>query len=68
MKRAYVVSILPESKKDPASKGKKLYYCHHEGFPQIPIFGSVGTRAHAQTVCDQYNGIPASERRRRAKA
>ena len=68
MKKCYTVSLLPEKMKDPASKGKKLYYVHAEGYPNVPIFGSIGTNRHARTICDAYNGIPKSERGRRKKA
>lgn len=61
---SYVVSKVPENMKDPANKGKTIYYCHQRQFPSIPVFGSIGNKAKAQAVCDAKNGIPASERRR----
>lgn len=63
----YVVEKLPESRKDPASRGKTIYYCHMRGFPGIPVFGSIGPRAKAQRVCDDMNGVPKCERRKKAR-
>ena len=63
----YVVSKVPESRKDPANKEKTVYYCHLRQFPGVPVYGSVGSKAKAQAVCDAKNGIPTSERRRTAR-
>lgn len=36
---------------------RKVYYCHHKDFPNIPVFGSIGSYKRAKAVCDCYNGI-----------
>ena len=50
----YVVSEVPEKNKEPGAP-KRLWYCHMEGFPNIPVFGSIGTKKHAKSVCKKYN-------------
>ena len=32
-----------------------FWYCHKEGFPYIPVFGSIGDKAKAQKVCKEMN-------------
>jgi len=36
------------------SKGQ-FYYCHMIGYPDIPVFGSIGDKRKAQKVCDMMN-------------
>lgn len=38
------------------SKTKEgAYYCHAEGYPYIPVFGSIGDKKKAQEVCRLMN-------------
>lgn len=39
------------------SKGKDgdYYYCHMEGYAYIPVFGSIGDKKKASTVCRMMN-------------
>lgn len=32
------------------------WYCHMEGFPLIPVFGSIGDKAKAKAYCNMRNG------------
>ena len=52
--RLYVVNEVP-SDKIPVGCQEKLYYCHAEGWPSIPVFGSIGSKAKAAKVCRLYN-------------
>ena len=40
------------------SKDKKggFWYCHKVGYPQIPVFGSIGNKRKAQEICRLMNG------------
>lgn len=38
-----------------ADNGKKVWYCHNIATPNIPVFGSVGTKSHALAVAKIYN-------------
>ena len=31
------------------------WYCHKRGYPYIPVFGSIGSKAKARRVCDMMN-------------
>lgn len=53
MKR-YIVSEVPADK-TPGGCPVRLYYCHAEGFPDIPVFGSIGSKEDAARVCRMYN-------------
>lgn len=33
------------------------YWCHMEGYPYIPVFGSVGTKKKAQKVMRERNEL-----------
>lgn len=35
--------------------GKKVWYCHSTETPNIPVFGSIGTKSHAMAVAKTYN-------------
>lgn len=38
------------------SKTKEgAYYCHAEGYPNIPVFGSIGDKKKAHEVCRLMN-------------
>ena len=38
------------------------YYCHMRGYPNIPVFGSIGDKRKANRVCKEYNrSVGASE-------
>lgn len=37
------------------TKTAGLWYCHMEGFPYIPVFGSIGSKKKAMLVCKQKN-------------
>ena len=57
-KLLYVVSQVPSGKIeyfDPEVKPVKVYYCHMRDFPNIPVFGSIGSYKEAKTMCDLYN-------------
>ena len=54
MKSLYVVSEVP-SDKMPSGCPVRLYYCHNERTPNIPVFGSVGTKSDAAKVCRERN-------------
>ena len=30
-----------------ADSGKMVWYCHLEGFSNVPVFGSIGSKRHA---------------------
>ena len=47
--------ILNECFLTSESKGETVYYVHMDGFPNIPVFGSIGTKAKANKICRQYN-------------
>lgn len=52
----YVVSPVPYNKiTDYPRDGQKLYYVHMEGFPNIPVFGSFGSKEKANKICRIYN-------------
>ena len=51
----YVVDIVPQKHLTSESKGETVYYVHMDGFPNIPVFGSIGTKAKANKICRQYN-------------
>lgn len=44
----YVVSRVQEC-------SEEIYYCHMEGFPHIPVFGSIGTKQQAERFRKMYN-------------
>ena len=33
----------------------EYYYCHMRGYPNIPVFGSIGDSRHAIKVCKMMN-------------
>lgn len=35
--------------------GNTFWYCHNRRFPNIPVFGSIGSYQKAKSVCDTYN-------------
>ncbi len=35
--------------------GKKVWYCHSTETPNIPVFGSIGTKSHALSIAKMYN-------------
>ena len=51
----YVVDIVPQKHLTPESKGETVYYVHMDGFPDVPVFGSIGNKAKANKICRQYN-------------
>ena len=53
--RKYVVDIVPQKNLSPESKGETVYYVHMDGFPDVPVFGSIGPKAKANKICRQYN-------------
>lgn len=55
MKHTYTVDEVPPDKISGAA-GQKIYYAHAVGFPNIPIFGSIGSYQKARAMCDRYNG------------
>lgn len=51
----YVVSRVPEDKIMFDKDRKPVWYCHMKGFPNIPVFGSIGSKQKALAVCKQMN-------------
>jgi hypothetical protein len=47
VKNPYTVSRVPGT--------SDTWYCHHKGYPYIPVFGSIGDKKKAQKVCKLYN-------------
>ena len=46
--------------------GHTFWYCHSRRFPNIPVFGSVGSYQKAKSVCDMYNeSVGAKEPKRK---
>ena len=46
--------------------GHTFYYCHRKGFPNVPVFGSIGSYQKAKSVCDMYNeSVGAKEPKRK---
>lgn len=35
--------------------GNKFYYCHQLGYPNIPVFGSIGSYQKAKSVMNMMN-------------
>lgn len=35
--------------------GETFYYCHMKAFPNMPVFGSIGSYQKAKAVADQFN-------------
>lgn len=57
MKTNYVIDKVPFDKLDVQSRSEyeKVWYCHHVGYPNIPVAGSIGSKRHAQMICDIRN-------------
>ena len=53
-RKHYVVDRVPSNMLAPGEKGP-VWYCHMEGYPNVPVFGSVGTKRVAETVCRTRN-------------
>lgn len=53
----YVIERVPSKYADPqtAHDGVEQWYCHMKGYPYIPIWGSIGTKAKAAAVCRTRN-------------
>ena len=56
----YVVEQVPwdmvqEAKSTDKGKWVRPWYCHMKGFNYIPVFGSIGTKQHAEKVCRNMN-------------
>ena len=52
----YIVAQVPSNMMAGTDGVKKsLWYCHRIGFPNIPVFDSIGTKQHAAAVCRTYN-------------
>lgn len=51
--KKYIVSEVPSNM--ISSNKEKVYYCYMEGFPNIPVFGSIGDKATAKKVCKYMN-------------
>ena len=48
-RKKYVVSQTYDDEHKP------VWYCHLDGFSYVPVFGSIGSRQKAQTVCRMMN-------------
>jgi hypothetical protein len=57
MKNNYVIDKVPFDKLDVQSRSEygKVWYCHLIGYPNILVGGSIGSKKHAQMVCDIRN-------------
>ena len=57
MKNNYVINKVPYDKLGALSQKDygKVWYCHMRDFPDIPVGGSIGTKKHAQSICNLYN-------------
>lgn len=53
----YMIEHVPTKYADPHAlhDGAEQWYCHMKGYPYIPVFGSIGTKAEAAAVCRAYN-------------
>lgn len=54
MEYRYVVSEAPYNMAHNQD-GSKVYYCHREDLPYVPVFGSIGDKKKAAGVCKEYN-------------
>ena len=56
-RRYYMVERVPAKYEDAQTihDGVKRWYVHMKGFPYIPVWGSIGTKQHAEKICRQYN-------------
>lgn len=50
----YIIEQVPMKRMAPGFTDRP-WYCHQVGFPNIPVFGSIGSRAEAAAVCRAYN-------------
>lgn len=59
MYKNYIIDKVPFNKLDAIGKEHydKLWYCHMKNFPDIPVIGSIGTKQHAQKICNLKNGL-----------
>lgn len=55
--KPYVIDPVPFDKLDVSCRGDygKIWYCHMRGYPEICVGGSIGSRRHAQNVCNLRN-------------
>ena len=53
----YLIERVPSKYADPraAREGVELWYCHMNGFPYIPVGGSIGIKEEAAAVCKIMN-------------
>ena len=50
----YIIEQVPADRVAPGS-AERPWYCHMDGLPNVPVFGSIGTRAEAAAVCRAKN-------------
>ena len=57
MQKPYVIDRVPFEKLGVQSQKDcgKVWYCHMRGHPEICVGGSIGSRKHAQAVCNLRN-------------
>ena len=55
MKSPYVVEKVASKYMTGCQTGTEYWYCHREGHSECPVFGSIGTKKHAEEVCRTYN-------------
>lgn len=55
--KPYVISLVPMEMLATESKADygKIWYCHHRKTPNIPVFGSIGSKRKADRICKNYN-------------
>lgn len=51
----YIVERVPSDRLRGYNGDEELWYCHKKGYDYIPVFGSIGTKKHAESVCRVYN-------------
>lgn len=51
----YVVSETKDAVDAKTGKPCKCWYVHLEGFNYVPVFGSFGTKEHANKICKLMN-------------
>lgn len=54
-----------EGRKQTDKHGNAFWYCHRRGFPNVPIFGSIGSYQKTKSVCDMYNGVEKKQKERK---
>lgn len=51
--KPYVVDEVPSNR--ISGNKEPVYYCHHREYPDMPVFGSIGTLKRAKEICKAMN-------------